>query len=510
MAVTAEILGKTYNLIKGSSGIWTLTYTVPGLKDGNYNVMLRGWDDLNNTNNTTVAFKVQNPVTPINHGSLGGATGSSTSTVHSASQGYSNGVHSVQGGSSGSAVAVKVVSPIAPVGGGLSAISSSSSGLLDGFLDYASNSLDCNVQGSIYGSYAKFIENPFSPLFYQFYIQDKLMQAAQKARSTGNFWDFWNYNFYHIYGYSNLDHVWGGENIKWLLYWGFGVEQNGDMSVGNFLLNVLAIIPIGRAGTILGKALSGLLSKTGIKIGIKLTDNVLLTRIGSFMRRLTEKFKLNNLEYLKEVVSWVGDVLFPNPVGWFVDVCKGLGKLVGSERLVAIATAFGNFEFRRGLGDLGKLLVSPDPLKKVWENYGELGAFLNRNLNYLIDSSKSLIDSSKKVINKAVNTAKTGFNKVMTKITNTVRQVLPKVVTKVKTTIKKVVNKVKKTVKKVVNKVKKVVKTVKRVIKKVVHKVKKVVKKAVKVVKKAVAKVKTTVKKVVTSTVNWIKSKWPW
>jgi len=29
-------------------------------------------------------------------------------------------------------------------------------------------------------------------------------------------------------------------------------------------------------------------------------------------------------------------------------------------------------------------------------------------------------------------------------------------------------------------------------------------------VKKVVAKVKTTVKKVVTSTVNWIKSKWPW
>ena len=508
VVVTAEILGKTYNLIKCSNSIWTLTYTVPGLKDGNYNVMLRGWDDLNNTNNTTVAFKVQNPVTPINHGSSGGFTGSSTSTVHSASQGYSNGVHSVQGGSSGSAVAVKVVSPIAPVGGGLSAISSSSSGLLDGFLDYASNSLDCNVQGSIYGSYAKFIENPFSPLFYQFYIQDKLMQAAQKAWSTGNFWDFWNYNFYHIYGYSNLDHVWGGENIKWLLYWGFGVEQNGDMSVGNFLLNVLAIIPIGRAGTILGKALSGLLSKTGIKIGFNFGKNFLRAR--KFFDNLAKKFGFFDLKRWKEFVSVVGDVLFPNPVGWFVDASKALGKLVGSERLVAIATAFGNFEFRRGLGDLGKLLVSPDPLKKVWENYGELGAFLNRNLNYLIDSSKSLIDSSKKVINKAVNTAKTGFNKVMTKITNTVRQVLPKVVTKVKTTIKKVVNKVKKTVKKVVNKVKKVVKTVKRVIKKVVHKVKKVVKKVVKVVKKVVAKVKTTVKKVVTSTVNWIKSKWPW
>ena len=68
VAVTAEILGKTYNLIKSSNSIWTLTYTVPGLKDGNYNVLLRGGDDLNNTNNTIVAFKVQNPVTPVNHG----------------------------------------------------------------------------------------------------------------------------------------------------------------------------------------------------------------------------------------------------------------------------------------------------------------------------------------------------------------------------------------------------------------------------------------------------------
>ena len=101
VVVTAEILGKTYNLIKGSNSIWTLTYTVPGLKDGNYNVMLRGWDDLNNTNNTTVTFKVQNPVTPVNHGSLGGSSGSSTSTVHSGVQSYYSSVLGVKSGSLG-------------------------------------------------------------------------------------------------------------------------------------------------------------------------------------------------------------------------------------------------------------------------------------------------------------------------------------------------------------------------------------------------------------------------
>ena len=492
VVVTAEILGKTYNLIKGSNSIWTLTYTVPGLKDGNYNVMLRGWDDLNNTNNTTVTFKVQNPVTPVNHGSLGGSTGSSTSSVHSASQGYSNGVHSVQGGSSGSAVAGKVVSPIAPVGGGLSA-SSSSSGFLDGFLDYASNSLDCNVQGSIYGSYAKFIENPFSPLFYQFYIQDKLMQAAQKAWSTGNFWDFWNYDFYHIYGYSNLDHMWGGENIKWLLYWGFGVEQNGDMSVGNFLLNILAIIPIGRAGTIAGKFLAGFLERQGLKMG----KNVVLRQFKNYMANLARKVGLFDVGRWKKLFSVLGDVVLPNPVAIAADIFELITKKKGYKTLEAAAAFLSDFEFKRGLGDVGGLLTSSNPLKKVYGTYKEIWDFASRNLKYagdLVKNAGKSFNTVKNVVKKVLANPKGTAKKVATKSV----QIVKKVVSKSKT-LKKFV----KTAKTVIHKVRSTVHKAVKNVKKVVHTVKTVAKKVVKVVKKAATKIAKTLN----SGINWLKSK---
>ncbi|KAF5076435.1 hypothetical protein DSECCO2_160230 [anaerobic digester metagenome] len=112
------------------------------------------------------------------------------------------------------------------------------------------------MQGSVYGGSAAFLENPFSPLFYQFYIQDKLMQAAQKAWTTGNVWDFFNYDFFHIYGYSNLDHTWGGENIKQVIKFFTGVDENGDLSVGSFLLLLVSVIPIGRLGTLAGNLLT--------------------------------------------------------------------------------------------------------------------------------------------------------------------------------------------------------------------------------------------------------------
>ncbi|MEN6573583.1 Ig-like domain-containing protein [Methanobacterium aggregans] len=299
VAVTAEILGKTYNLIKGSNSIWTLPYTVPGLKDGNYNVMLRGWDDLNNTNNTTLAFKVQNPVTPVNHGSLGGSSGSSTSTVHSASQGYSNGVPSVQGGSFGSAVAGKVVSPVV---GGLSARSSSSSGLLDGFLSYEGNGWYCNVKGSVYGGSAAFLENPFNPFFYQFYTWDKLIQAGQKAWSTGNVWDFFNYDFFHFYGYSNLDHVWGGENIKWFLDNFVGIDVNGNMSVGSFLLNLLTIIPIGKLAAVAGRLLARYLPKfASTLIRSKAVQVLLKNKTVQKILKGANKYLINPLKWLEKL-----------------------------------------------------------------------------------------------------------------------------------------------------------------------------------------------------------------
>jgi vacuolar-type H+-ATPase subunit H len=340
-----------------------------------------------------------------------------------------------------------------------------------------------------------------------------------------------------------------------LLGWGFGIDENGDLSVGGFLLLLLSIIPIGRIASIAGKALSRILSKAGLKVGVNLAENWLIRKFGNFLSDLTHKFGLKNLETWKNAISWIGNVLLPNPVGWATDILKGLAKLTGNEKLIAAATAFSNFQFRRGLGDFGDLLVSPDPVRKIGNVYGEVGGFLNRNLNYLIDSSKKFVNGAvntvksvgnivnkisttvKQLIPKAVTTVKKAVNKVVTnvktaakKAVNTAKQIVTtakKVVNKTVNTAKKVVKKAVNTAKKVVNKaVTKAVNTVKRTAKKavntakkVVKKVKTVAKKVVSTAKKVVKKVKTvakkavnTVKKAASSAVNWVKSKirWPW
>ncbi|MBC7088613.1 MAG: DUF11 domain-containing protein [Tissierellales bacterium] len=374
---------------------------------------------------------------------------------------------------------------------------------LSGLFKYDEEAWKINNQGSLYGSFAGILNNPFNPFNFQFYAADKLIQAGQKAWQSGNIWDFFDYNFYHFYGYSNLDKMWGGENIKALLYWGFGIDENGNMSIGNFLLNMVAIIPIGRAGTVVGKFLAGALEKAGIKIGVNLGDNIIINKIGNFLSDLTKKFDLWKPETWKNAISWVGNVLLPNPVGWAADILKGLAKLTGNEKLIAIATAFSNFEFNRGLGDLGNLLISSDPIKKVLSIYGEVGGFLNRNLNYLVDSTK-------KFVNGAVNVVKASVRNLVNKISSTVKQLVPKVVSTVKKVVNKVFTNVNTVVKKVVNKAK-------TVVKKVVYKARTVAKKVFKTFKKVVNKAKTvvkkaanTVKKAFSSAVNWVKSKIRW
>ncbi|KAF5067445.1 hypothetical protein [Methanobacterium aggregans] len=140
--------------------------------------------------------------------------------------------------------------------------------LLDGFLNYEGKAWACNVKGSVYGGSAAFLENPFNPFFYQFYTWDKMIQAGQKAWSTGNVWDFFNYDFFHIYGYSNLDHFWGGKAFESILKDLFGVEENGTISVGSFLLDLTYLIPVGGA--------AAFLAKLGLsRLGLGLTERVL-------------------------------------------------------------------------------------------------------------------------------------------------------------------------------------------------------------------------------------------
>ncbi len=421
VVVTAEILGKTYNLIKGSNSIWTLTYTVPELKDGNYNVLLRGWDDLNNTNNTTVVFKVQNPVTPINHGSSGGASGSSTSNLHSVSQGYSNGV---QGGSSGSAVAGKVVSPV--VGGGLSAVKPVSGSVFDYyFKEFYVNTGVLTDPGKLYSFISKsLMPGGFLMGSFNEYTNLKISEALNKARSTGNFWDFWNYDFFHFYGYSNVKEMWGGENIQWLLETLFGIDSNGNMSVGNFLINILALLPIGRLGSLAWKGLTAAFGKSGIRIGLNLTDNAIINGLKDIISNLIHRFNLKNPEIWRDIISVVGDVVLPNPFTIVLGFLGYIAKRNSGNMLSKAVLVFGNFEFKRGSMDLGAVLLGPNPTKKIVESWHKSKNFVVNSAKYIFKVVKSspIVKNTVKIVKKTwkkskpyVKLAARGFVKAVQK-----------------------------------------------------------------------------------------------
>jgi parallel beta-helix repeat protein len=59
-SLTASIRGKTYNLVKGTDGIWILHYTVPNVSSGDYDIYLTATDQLGNQGNATVSFTVDN------------------------------------------------------------------------------------------------------------------------------------------------------------------------------------------------------------------------------------------------------------------------------------------------------------------------------------------------------------------------------------------------------------------------------------------------------------------
>ena len=331
------------------------------------------------------------------------------------------------------------------------------------------------------------------------YTNLKISEAINKARSTGNIWDFFNYDFFHFYGYSNLDHMWGGENIKWLLYWGFGVEHNGDMSVGNFLLNVLAIIPIGRVASIAGKFLAGFLERQGLKTAINIGKRLRTAK--EYLKFLAQKFKLNDPVLWKKFFSVIGDVVLPNPVAIAADFLEFVTKRRGYNSLGVVAKFFSGFEFKRGLGDISGLLMSSNPLKKMYDTYKEVWDFASRNGKYIGNLVKNA-SKSFSIVKNIVKTVLTNPKGVAKKVVVKYVQIAKKFVTKSKT-LKKIVKTSKNIVHKVKSTLHKAVKIVKKATKKVIHAVKKVAKKVVKVVKKVTTKAVKTVK----SGINWLKNK---
>ncbi|WP_431061926.1 hypothetical protein [Methanobacterium sp.] len=317
---------------------------------------------------------------------------------------------------------------------------------------YTGNALTMNPDGrgtplstaemeNLFGAVYTGLFNPYDPCSY---AAIKSMEATQKAIQTGNPWDYFNYTFLTIPGYKNWD-GWGVGNIKALLDFGLGIDENGDMSMGNTLINLVSLIPIARVASWGGKALkgAGILEKLGLNIN--LGDNWLIRKIGDFTGDLGKKLKLDNPENLKNLVSGVSNVIFPNPVGWFTSTLEFGAKLTKNENLISAAKYLNDFQLKRGIGDLGGFIS--DPIGKLKDAYFKTGKLLNDNITYTAQLASAAISNAKTAVVKTAAAIKTVVNKTITQVKTAVN----KVVTKVKTAISNAVKTVKTVANNVIN-----------------------------------------------------------
>ncbi|MBI5680158.1 MAG: hypothetical protein HZC47_04605 [Methanobacterium sp.] len=262
------------------------------------------------------------------------------------------------------------------------------------------------------------------------YTAQKTYEATQKAWQTGNFWDFWDYTFLTIPGYKNWD-GWGVGNIKALLDFGLGIDENGDMSMGNTIINVVSLIPIARVASWAGRSIkgAGILEKLGLNIN--LGDNALINGIKQFAGDIGNKFKLNEFDTWKNLVSGVSSVVFPNPVGWFTGTLEFGAKLTKNENLISTAKYLNDFQLKRGIGDLGGFIS--DPIGKLKDGYFKTGKLLNDNINYIKEKTTQLMNSANQAYEATKNTLIGEYQKAKSQgLNNYIKTEAPKYITKIK------------------------------------------------------------------------------
>lgn len=212
------------------------------------------------------------------------------------------------------------------------------------------------------------------------YVSYKSGEAAKKSGKTGNFWDYWDTTMFHVYGYSNLDKTWGGENIKWLLDGLAGVDEHGNVSVGNFLINLIAIIPLARLATGGGK-LTRILPKS-------LQNNKIYTKFKNVFTDLLKKLHLNNVK-IKDLVSGVGNVLFPG-ASTLVDVfAKFVSRVTAKSKNVVLGYLnkglkyFSVYQFKRSIvNDWGGFVKAPNKTRYVTNKANAFKNVLVKNIKY--------------------------------------------------------------------------------------------------------------------------------
>ena len=327
------------------------------------------------------------------------------------------------------------------------------------------------------------------------YVSYKSGEAAKKAWKTGNFWDYWDTTMFHIYGYGNLNKIWGGENIKWLLDTFLGLDEKGNVSVGNLLIDIIAILPLARVISWGGKNVA------------KVVPNVV--KNSNLYRKLLNLSKKLGSRYpnaLNNIYSTLTNVINLNP-GVIVDLASRLVSKVsksGNKATIALSN-FAVYQGRRSIGDIIGFIKAPDKIKFVTNNFLKTTSNFIRNFNYAVKNLPNAVKGIAKTLNKAVK----GVSKVISKAAGKIKSVVKSTIGKAKTVIKTTAKTFKKTVTKYYKKAKTVYHKakfqVKRNIKKVYHSVKKVYHKAKAYVKKVYNKAKNYVKKTYSKAKSFVK-----
>ncbi len=409
-----------------------------------------------------------------------------------------------------------------------------------------------DVIGWMYGS-SSLLQHMthFNQFSFNNYAGNKASEATLKAWQTGNIWDFFDYNFYHIPGYSSfLNKVWGGENIKWFLDNFFGIDPNGNMSVGYFLLNLATIIPIGLVASIGGKLLVRFLPKAAVYLMKSPVVQFLLKNdtvqmimksgrqyLMDPLKRLEQFILLNlpkglrniKLKDIIKIIKKISNYINLSPKTWIKTIIKEIsrsswiynnglkletkiydklklwGKVLpreipiiinGSIKIIFQGVKGGFNSILNIFSDMTPLAVKEWVHTSPWRmrTFSELKKLTSTKLYRDVHGFISPVIKRNAALHSVYKAAK--------KVNETVKKIpeIAKTVAKaVSNTIKTLAKSAKKVASKVVKKVKKVTKTAKKVVKKVVSTAKKVVSKAVK-----------TVKNTVSSGINWLKGKIGW
>ena len=307
------------------------------------------------------------------------------------------------------------------------------------------------------------LNNPaIAPLLItSYYIKGKLNDA--KMKTNGDFWKIMDETFIHFYGYKT--HFGDSKGGTMLMYYLTGIDENGNMSIGDALINGLSLI-------------------AGVGIGLRVTSTA--TRITSRIIRNSKFFRSEGLiKFLKNNFNKIKDGFF--------DAYHIATDYINSFGVIA--------------DNIGKRLI--DDTSNL---FAGLHSYFNNDIRNIFDlanptNQQSAIDNIKGRINA------TKSIKNFRKLIHDVNKKASDVFKIVKAKVKKAIKNVKKFIKKIQGKINEIFKNIRSTIKSIVKKVKKlvdkvttVVKKVKNKVKKVINKVKTTMKKIKAKTSKMVKN----